>query len=85
MSTTIVSADSADHTPSIQAIRSLWAERAPELGSPVSADIDWYELAVELLRPITENPSHPEHDKARTIAFRAQRRADSLRNTEDGR
>ncbi|SDM63185.1 hypothetical protein SAMN04488074_12484 [Lentzea albidocapillata subsp. violacea] len=85
MSITTPHDDMADQPPRLAEILAVWTEKTPDVSAADDVVAAWFELKTELLRPITEDPDHPEHDQARHFAAKAAQTAISLRSKEDGR
>ena len=85
MSTTTPHDDMADQPPQLTEILAVWTEKTPDPMAPARELASWFELKAELLRPITEDPTHPERDEAHEFARKAMLSANSLRDKENDR
>ena len=85
MSTTTPRDDTAEQPPSLSEALAVWTEQTPDPHATNEVVAAWFDLKVELLAPITSNPDHPEHDRARHFAAKAVQSANALRDKENER
>lgn len=85
MSNTAPPDGTTDQPPTLPEILAVWLEKTPQLTDTDDVIAAWFELKIELLRPITENPDHPENDRARHFAAKALQSVNTLRGRENQR